>query len=198
VGLDCSGFIFHVQVAIAAALGSDLEETTAMMLGVDPQRLQPLIGLSFFDPDSSYSYRVEDRIENLRPGDIILFRGRVPGRGIGFRHSAVIQSVDFESGLIRYLQCTDWATPEQRGVHDSWIRFDPAHPNTGLSDPSLEWLQTIEPTFAGEPSLRYWKNDGHRYRSYQEVGGSVIVRLKMIRRLIEVVEPDFYRRTSKT
>jgi hypothetical protein len=193
VGLDCSGFIFNVQEVIAAALGQDLGEAAAAALGVGADRIRRIIGLWFFDPESSYSDTVEDRIVNLRPGDIILFRGRIPGRGIYFRHSAVICSVDFESGLIRYLQCTDWATPEQRGVHDSWIRFDPANPQVSLSGPSLEWLQTIQPTFVGETPLRYWKNDGHRYRSYQEEGGSVIVRLKMIRNLVEAAEPNFYK-----
>jgi len=182
VGLDCSGFEYNVQRAIVAALGQDLEEATAVALGMDAERIRRIIGLWFFNPQSSFSDTFEDRIENLRPGDIILFRGRVPERGIWFRHSAVIRSVDFNSGLIHYLQCTDWATGEQRGVHDSWIRFDPAHPRVSLSDPSLEWLQRIEPAFAGETPLRYWKNDGHRCRSYQEEGGS----------LIEAAEPRFY------
>jgi cell wall-associated NlpC family hydrolase len=192
VGLDCSGFIYNVQKVIAAALGQDLDKMTAAALGTDADRIPRTLGLWFFNPESSFSVTVDDRIENLRPGDIILFRGRVPGRGIGFRHSAVIRSIDFESGLIRYLQCTDWATLKQRGVHESRIRFDPADPRVSLSDPSLEWLQTIEPAFDGETPLRHWKNDGHRYRSYQEQGGSLIVRLKMIQALIEAAEPNFY------
>jgi hypothetical protein len=192
VGLDCSGFIYNVQKAIAGALGQDLDEAMALTLGVGADRISKIVGLWFFNPESSFSIAVEDRIENLRPGDIILFRGRVPGRGIRFRHSAVISSVDFESGLIQYLQCTDWATPDQRGVHDSWIRFDPGRPGISLGDPSLQWLQTIQPTFDGETPLRFWKNDGHRYRSYQEEGGSLIVRLKMIQALIEAAEPGFY------
>jgi hypothetical protein len=192
VGLDCSGFIYNVQRTIADALGQDLVEATAAALGVDPGRISRIVGLWFFNPESSFSVPVEDRIENLRPGDVILFRGRVPGRGICFRHSAVIHSVDFQSGLIHYLQCTDWATLQQRGVHDSWIRFDPARSNLSLGDPSLEWQQTIQPAFDGETPLRYWKNDGHRYRSYQEQGGSLIVRLKMVQSLIEAAEPRFY------
>ena len=192
VGLDCSGFIYNVQKAIAGTLGMDLDQATASALGVDADRIPRIVGLWFFDPESSFSIAVEDRIENLRPGDVILFRGRVPGRGIGFRHSAVIRSVDFQSGLIHYLQCTDWATPEQRGVHDSRIRFDPARSRVSLGDPSLQWLQTIQPTFEGETPLRYWKNDGHRYRSYQEEGGSLIVRLKMVQALVEAMEPHFY------
>ncbi len=193
VGLDCSGFIYNVQKAIAAAFGLDLDRKTAAVLGAGANRLPGIIGLWFFDPESSFSETVEDRIENLRPGDVILFRGRVPGRGIWFRHSAVIHSVDFDLGLIRYLQCTDWATSEERGVHDSRVRFDPANPELSLSDPSLQWLQTIQPTFTGETPLRYWKNDGHRYRSYQEEGGSLIVRLKIIKTLLQAGEPNFYK-----
>ncbi len=192
VGLDCSGFIFNVQTAIAAALGQDLEEAIAAALGVNAEIIRRIIGLWFFEPGASFSHTVEDRIENLRPGDIVLFRGRVPGRGIWFRHSAVIRAVDFDSGLINYLQCTDWATVDQRGVHDSWIRFDPVQSQLSLSDPSLEWLQRIEPAFAGETPLRFWKNDGHRYRSYQQEGGSLIVRLRLIQALIEAAEPRFY------
>jgi hypothetical protein len=192
VGLDCSGFVYNVQKSIAGALGRDLDEALRSVLGADAGGIPKIAGLWLFNPQASFSTAVEDRIENLRPGDIILFRGRVPGRGIRFRHSGVICSVDFASGLIRYLQCTDWATPEQRGVHDSWIRFDPARSRISLADPSLEWLQTIQPAFDGETPLRYWKNDGHRYRSYQEEGGSLIVRLKMIQSLIEAAEPGFY------
>jgi hypothetical protein len=54
-------------------------------------------------------------------------------------------------------------------------------------------LQTIEPAFVGETPLRYWKNDGHRYRSYQEEGGALIVRLKTIQALLEAAEPQFYK-----
>jgi hypothetical protein len=192
VGLDCSGFIFNVQNAVAGALGQNLEKKAAAALGVAPGQIRRIVGLWFFNPESSYASAVDDRIENLRPGDVILFRGRVPGRGIRFRHSAVIRSIDFESGLITYLQCTDWATPKQRGVHESRIRFDPSRPGARLSDPSLEWLQSIEPAFDGETPLRYWRNDGHRYRSYQEQGGSLIVRLEMIQSLVEEREPRFY------
>jgi hypothetical protein len=192
VGLDCSGFIYNVQGQIAAAFGVDLDRTVSAVLDTTPDRLRRIIGLWFFDPDRSFCEEVEDRIDRLRPGDMILFRGRVPGRGIWFRHSAVIQSVDYDLGMIRYLQCTDWATPEQRGVHDSRVLFDPSEEDLSLGDPSLEWLQTIQPTFAGETPLRYWKNDGHRYRSYQQQGGSLVIRLGIIKALIQAREPDFY------
>ena len=193
VGLDCSGFIYNVQKTIAAAFGLDLDRKAAADLGTEVDQLPGIIGLWFFDPEVRFSEVVDDRIDNLRPGDVILFRGRVPGRGIWFRHSAVIHSVDFDRGLIRYLQCTDWAAAEERGVHDSWVRFASADPKTSLGDPSLEWSQTIQPTFAGETPLRYWQNDGHRYRSYREAGGSLIVRLKIIKTLLQAGEPNFYK-----
>ncbi len=192
VGLDCSGFIYNIEKAIAEAFAVDLDRELAAVFRMLPENLKQIVGLWLFDPASPHSDQVEDRIENLRPGDVILFRGRVPGRGLWFRHSAVIQSIDFENGSIRYLQCTDWAPAEQRGVHESCICFDPAKPETSLLDPTLEWLQPIQPTFEGETPLRFWRNDGHRYRSYQEAGGSVVVRLEIIRRLIESLQSGFY------
>jgi hypothetical protein len=56
----------------------------------------------------------------------------------------------------------------------------------------VRWLQQIRPTFIGEPGLQYWRNDGDRYRAYQEEGGSLVVRLNLIRELLESVEPGFY------
>jgi len=193
VGLDCSGFIYNVQKAVAAAFGLDLDRKAAADLGTGAERLPGIIGLWFFDPEVRFCEVVDDRIDNLRPADVILFRGRVPGRGIWFRHSAVIQSVDFDRGLIRYLQCTDWAPAPERGVHDSWVRFDPADPKISLGDTALEWSQAIQPTFAGETPLRYWQNDGHRYRSYREAGGSLIVRLGIIKTLLQARESNFYK-----
>ena len=192
VGLDCAGFIYNLQKAIAAAFDVDLDRRLAALFGTAVEKLPQIIGLWFFDPESSNSEKVPDTIENLRPGDAILFRGRVPGKGIWYRHSALIQSVDFEHGLIRYFQCTDWAPEEQRGVHESWVRFDPGNPKISLRSPDLEWTQIIQPTFEGETPLRYWRNDGHRYRSYQEAGGSVVVRLKIIKALVEAFQPGFY------
>ena len=192
VGLDCSGFVYNVQKEIAAALGRNLDREAASLTGLEAQRFPQAIGLWLFDPELGFSEAVEDRIDNLRPGDVVLFRGRVPGRGIWFRHSAVIQSVDLERGWIRYLQCTDWAPPRQRGVHDSWIRFDPGQADLHLGDPTLQWSQRIQPTFEGETPLRYWRHDGHRYRSYQEQGGSLIVRLEILQASILQREPEYY------
>ncbi len=134
-----------------------------------------MIGLWFYKPGEYNVEVVEDKIENLRPGDIFLFRGR----GEIFRHSAVIQSIDFVKGVIRYIQCTDWAPQIERGVHESFINFDPSNSGISLKNKSVEWKQEIYPTFVGEAGLKYWKNDGDRYRAYRQSGGSVIVRLKL-------------------
>jgi hypothetical protein len=192
VGLDCSGFVYNIEKDMARAFGLDLDQELAQVFGVPSAQLPQILGLWFFDPSRSHSERVEDRVQDLRPGDVFLFRGRLPDGGLGIRHSAVVQSVDLKRGVIRYLQCTDWAPQEERGVHESFIRFDPSKANISLKDPSLEWSQEVHPTFAGETSLRYWQNDGHRYRSYLEAGGSLIVRLKCIKALVEEAEPLFY------
>ncbi|MBA7647749.1 hypothetical protein ES703_55528 [subsurface metagenome] len=188
VGLDCSGFIYYIQKSIAKAYSVDLDEVLAKTFHTATGRVPQIMGLWFFDPEADNVERVDDKIGNLRPGDVFLFRGR----GYIFRHSAVIQSIDFERGLIRYVQCTDWAPQAERGVHESFIKFDPANTKISLKDDSIEWTQNIYPTFVGETGLGYWKNDGHRYRAYMEVGGSVIIRLKMIKDLIVETNPSFY------
>lgn len=121
-------------------------------------------------------------------GDIFLFRGH----GGIFRHSTVIQSIDLDKGVIRYVQCTDWAPQEERGVHESFICFDANNPEVSLKDSSVRWTQRIYPTFVGEPPLRYWKDDGDRYRTEWPTGQSLIVRLNLIKRLIEDIMPTFY------
>ncbi len=193
LGMDCSGFVYYVQQAVAEALGVDLDRKLAGSLRVAPQRVPQLVGLWLFDPRRGFAERVPDNPAALRPGDVFLFRGRVPGRGLDFRHSAVIQSVDPQAGVVRYLQCTDWAPQPQRGVHDSRIRFDPGAPQTSLKDPLVEWSQEILPAFPGEPGLRYWRNDGDRFVSYMEADGSLVVRLRAVKRLLEATDPDYYR-----
>ena len=181
LGMDCSGFVTCVQRAVARACGADLDLRPAESLG-----------LWFYDPGAGYTEQVDDRIVNLRPGDIVLFRGRT----LTFRHSAVIQSVDPAGGVIRYLQCTDWAPREERGVHESFIYFDPDRPQSRLSDDACVWTQELSPAFPGEPGLRYWRNDGDRYRSYQAAGGSVVVRIRALKHCIEADEPGFFRNPS--
>ena len=36
----------------------------------------------------------------------------------------------------------------------------------------------IKPTFVGEPELKYWENDGDRYRAYPNVSDVLIDRIK--------------------
>jgi hypothetical protein len=91
-------------------------------------------------------------------------------------HSAIIQSVDMRKGIVRYLQSTDEAPLNERGVHESLIYFDSAHPETALSDPSLVWSQNRYPPFPGEQASAF-SDDGERYRAY---GGGRVVRLRVL------------------
>jgi hypothetical protein len=99
-------------------------------------------------------------------------------------HSAVIQSVDFSSGVIRYLQCTDEAPLAERGVHDSLIYFDPKKSSVSLSDPSLTWSQNRYPPFPGETASPF-SDDGERYRAYPEKGGGRVVRILAVSQAID-------------
>ena len=181
VGIDCSGFVWHVLSYIGRQGGIDLGRTLSAALGVprgaDPSRY---VGTSFFNSRSSQIIAVNDEIRNLRPADIILFRDASGGMA----HSAIIQSIDFTNGTIRYLQCTDEAPLTERGVHESFIRFDPANPAISLSNPALVWTQKRFAPFPGEKDSPF-SDDGERYRAFSEHGGGRVVR---IRALIPVIE----------
>jgi len=180
-GMDCSGFVWHVQSHIARAGGVDLGRTLARVLGAksgeDPSMYA---GTGFYNSRSSQIIPVKDEIRNLRPADILLFRA---GDG-GMSHSAVIQSVDFSTGTVRYLQCTDEAPLAERGVHESFIRFNPAAAAVSLSDPSLVWTQERYPPFPGEKTSPF-SDDGKRYRAYGEHGGGRVVRLRAVSDVIQ-------------
>jgi hypothetical protein len=188
IGMDCSGFVYYIQKSIAAAYACDLDEALATNWRTTVDWVPKVVGIWLFDPRFGHAEQVENTIEALRPGDILLFMGREQT----YRHSAVIQSIDPAGGCIRYLQCTDWAPQLERGVHVSRILFDPGEPALRLSHPGVRWLQQIRPTFIGEPGLQYWRNDGDRYRAHREVGGSLVVRLRLMRELLESAEPNFY------
>ena len=181
VGMDCSGFVWHVLSYIGRQGGIDLGRSLSAALGVprgaDPSRY---VGTSFYNSRSSQIIAVNDEIRNLRPADIILFRDASGGMA----HSAIIQSIDFTNGTIRYLQCTDEAPLAERGVHESFIRFDPANPAILLSNPALVWTQKRFAPFPGEKDSPF-SDDGERYRAFSEHGGGRVVR---IRALIPVIE----------
>jgi len=179
VGVDCSAFVWYILSYIAARDGMDLGRVLAPFLGV-PRGVDPalFVGTSFFNSRSPQMIAVDDTIENLRPADIMLFRD-VDGRVI---HSAIIQSIDFERGIIRYLQCTNVGLPHERGVHDSFIYFNPANTAVSLGDPSLTWTKRRFPAFAGEEIP--FADDGERFR-HRAGGGGRVVRL---RALIPVIE----------
>ena len=182
-GMDCSGFVWHIQSYIAAAGGIDLGRSLARVLGAksgeDPSRYA---GTGFYNSKSPEIIAVKDEIRNLRPGDILLFRAEDGGMS----HSAVIQSVDLSSGTVRYLQCTDEAPLSERGVHDSFIRFDPKNPAAALSDPALTWTQNRYRPFPGEKPSPF-SDDGKRYRAYPELGGGRVVRLRAVSQVIEKI-----------
>jgi cell wall-associated NlpC family hydrolase len=181
LGVDCSGFVWHILSHVAAAGGVNLGQRLAGALGARPgQDPAWFAGTSFFNSRSPHIAAVNDRLSNLRPADIILFRASDGGMG----HAAVIQSIDFVNGVIRYLQCTDEAPFAERGVHDSFIFFDPAFPNVSLADPSLVWTKRRYPPFPGERASEF-TNDGDRFRAFQEHGGGRVVRLRPVTEAIE-------------
>jgi hypothetical protein len=182
-GIDCSGFVWQVLCYAAAKGGIDLPARLSRSLGVPVDSagnsgVSYYIGTSFFNSKSREIETVDDKIDNLRPGDILLFMAS-DGTAV---HSALIQSIDREQGLIRYLQSTDEAPQDQRGVHESFISFDPSRSGLSLKDPSLKWSQQRYPPFPGEMASPF-SNDGDRYRAYPESGGGKVVRLKIMSEL---------------
>ena len=180
VGVDCSGFVWYVLTSVARAGGLDLNRAFSRYLGAArPSSAAWYIGTWFFDPRNKNLEVVKDEVRNLRPLDIIVFRGE---DGLT-AHSAIIQSVDPAGGTIRYLQSTDVAEQNDRGVHESRITFDPANPSISLKDPALVWHQRRSAPFPGE-TADFW-DDGQRYRAFPQYGGGFVVRLKMMRKLVE-------------
>jgi hypothetical protein len=183
-GMDCSGFVWHVLSYTARQGGLDLGKTLSPVLGVrrgaDPARYA---GTVFFNSNSSRIENVNDSIRNLRPADIVLFRASDGTMA----HSAIIQSIDFSRGRIRYLQCTDEAPPAERGVHESYIYFDPAKPSVSLRDTSLNWTQKRYAPFPGEKSSPF-SDDGERYRAFPELGGGRVVRIKAMEQAIKRIK----------
>jgi len=182
-GMDCSGFVWHVLTYIARQDGLDLGRALSRSLGVrrgeDPAWY---VGTSFFNSRSSQIIAVQDSIKNLRPADIILFRGSDGTMA----HSAIIQSIDLKRGIIRYLQSTDEAPLLERGVHESFIHFNPANTDVSLSDSSLNWTQQRQAPFPGEKPSPF-SDDGRRYQAFSELGGGRVVRLRLLVPVIEKI-----------
>jgi len=172
-GMDCSAFVWYVLNYCARQGGVDLGGAVSRSLGLwgvrDPSSY---VGTAFYASKNSQIMPVESRISRLRPADIILFTG---AKG-NITHSAIIQSVDFTRGIIRYLQCTDEAPLYERGVHESFIYFDPEKPNVSLHDRSLNWTQRRQVPFPGEGTSAF-PNDGVRFRAF---GGGRVVRLRLL------------------
>ena len=183
VGVDCSGFVWHILSHIGRQGGIDLGVLLNRELRV-PRGVNPalFVGNWFFNSNSPNIIAVNDVIRNLRPADIILFRGQDGNMA----HSAIIQSIDFERGVIRYLQSTDEAPLLERGVHESFIYFDPANPGLSLTDPSLIWTKRRYSPFPGEWESPF-ADDGERYRAFSELGGGRVVRMRPLLPVIEAI-----------
>jgi hypothetical protein len=180
-GIDCAGFVWYVLKSVAKSGGLDLDRALARYLGAPTPSLSPLyVGSWFFDPRNRNLERISDKVSNLRPGDVIMFRGEDGTTA----HTAVIQSVDLARGRIRYLQSTDVAAQDDRGVHESFITFDPARPDISLKDPSVVWHQRRSAPFTGESGTEFY-SDGDRYRAFPQFGGGAVVRLRLLARLQE-------------
>ena len=179
IGVDCSGFVWNVLAYVARRGGVDLGRLLGPSMGV-PRGRDPAwyAGTVFFNSRNPNIIPVENRIAGLRPADVILFRG--PDGQMS--HSAIIQSIDFTRGVIRYLQSTDMATQEERGVHESFVYFDPARTYLPLCYEGHRWTKRREAAFVGEP-LCPFVDDGNRFRAFGEFGGGRIVRLRVISQL---------------
>lgn len=187
LGMDCSGFVWHVLTYTARKAGIDLQRTVQKALKL-PRKLDPgqFVGTWYFDSKRAELEQVPDSINNIRSGDILLFRGS-NGQAV---HSAIIQSVDFQKGRIRYLQSTDEAPLEERGVHESYIDFDPNKPETSLKDPALRWSQKRYPPFPGEKASAF-SDDGERYRAFPEYGGGKVVRFKLMNTIFKTLNARY-------
>jgi len=179
VGLDCSGFVWHILSYIGRQGGVDLGAVVAPVLGIPSGADSALYaGTAFLNSVNPQVISVNDEIRNLRPADVLLFRD-IHGVIV---HAAIIQSIDWTKGIIRYLQCNNIAPMEDRGVHDSYIYFDPSNTSVSLKDPSLHWTKLRFGAFPGEEIP--FVDDGERYR-YRLNGGGRVVRLQA---LVPVVE----------
>ncbi|MDR2517590.1 MAG: peptidoglycan endopeptidase [Spirochaetaceae bacterium] len=175
-GIDCSGFVWYVLSTVAKEAGIDLGATLRRVIGSPRGRdVSWYVGTAFFNSANRELITVPDEARNLRPLDVILFRG-ADGAMV---HSAIIQSVNLETGVIRYLQSTDEAPYGERGAHESFIRFDPAAADVSLADSAVMWTQSRYPPFPGEKASPF-SNDGARYRAFPEHGGGKVVRLRIM------------------
>lgn len=188
VGVDCSGLVYYLHESIARAYGFELDRALGARLRARPRDVRKRFGVWLFDPRGGYTEAFADRIEDLRPADMILFRG---SDGT-LKHSAIVQSIDLQQGIIRYVQSTDWAIEADRGVHLSEIRFDPARAGESLRHYSVRWLQQVRPPFEGEEEPRDWLSDEDRYLWYTEAGGSLVARPRYLAAAFLEKDPRFY------
>ncbi len=176
IGVDCSGFVFNILRSIGFSYGIDL---------VDSFSTDPINIGSWIFNDWNVQV-IEDKIINLRPGDVIQFHSWTQP----YNHSAVIRSIDLEKGEIVYYQTSDWiADPRERGPHASRILFDPLYPERRITDLRVIWDKRFGEAFVGEPYIYAESGDWYRYTVIR--GGGRVVRLNVLSNLILQAEPDF-------
>lgn len=187
VGVDCSGFSFYLQRYIGLEYGVDLCEEIGKRWRVPPERVPLYIGTWYYNPKCGNTERVDDKIINLRAGDLILF----PARRWENSHSAVICSINLKAGAVRYVQDTDWVFDrKERGPHASAVYFDPSQPEKSLSDPSLTWTQELGPVFESETCP--YGNETDRFRYLLPPYKGKVVRLKRMVEILSQKEPLYY------
>jgi hypothetical protein len=176
IGMDCSGFVWHALTRVAENKKVNLGATLRRALGAQTSTVASFYaGTKFYNSKSTELTSVDDKIKNLKPAEILLFRAK-DGE---MSHSAIIQSVDFENGIIRYIQNTDEAPLAQRGPHESFIYFEVSNTDVSLKDEAVRWTQKRRSPFEGE-RVSTFADDGQRYRAY---GGGRVVRLNIITRI---------------
>jgi len=199
IGVDCSGFVCQTLIKIAEAWGENLPQRLPIFR--QPWRVGTWL-YNPYNPRSRYTLPCSEKIKDLRPGEIILFKNS--RRRIS--HSAIINEVLFNIPLKRipllfpqvnldtlptglrgkvavvsYCQSTDWV--DQRGVNQQIVVFPMSAVKQGatLKDPQGWWSARRSPAFPGEYLDLVGPTQGQRLQTY----GGVVVVLREIKEIVE-------------
>jgi len=199
VGIDCSCFVYYSLERAVKNLGGKLQE---MIINDNPGMKVPQgVGVWFYKPYPSRSFRCSEKIADLRPGQIILFGNSRREMS----HSAVIYDVLFDVDSLRlpflfpqidfrdldlsrinervavvvYMQSTDWV--KNRGVNMQCFIYPMSKVLGGatIKDNSGQASALRSPAFEGETlkgTTQLWR--------IQNYGGMVVV-LKAVKEIVE-------------
>ncbi len=181
LGVDCSGFVWYVLTTVATAGGLDLNRAMARYLGAArPSQAAWYVGTWFFDPRNRNLEVVKDEVKNLRPLDVIVFRGDDGPTA----HSAVIQSVDLAGGNDPLPAVHRRGGPGRPGRARVIHQLRPVEPFHQPERPFPRVAPAPLRPVPGEAGVDFW-DDGQRYRAFPQYGGGFVVRLKMMKALVE-------------